>query len=522
MRLRYHSSAHDATRNHHKWRDVGRRISAGDMTAQRVDNSKSGRRYIDFLVKFTMSKQTSDALRYAGLAALAAATASSSLTFSWVVEHRANLNVFPEFAGRVIYLSDIFLIVGIGLWLLGRLASKEKVWRFGPRNVTVPLLVLVAISNLSILWAADGAQAGYTAVRLVWLFGLYFVAMNESPAATKLFLAAFFVIGILQAVVAVGQVIEGSVLGLSALGEVTEGAMGYTTIGSPRGVGLGFNQNPVGLFLALCCVLAYAYFLIKRPSQRINLLIIVTLSIAFAGLIATFSRSAILALVLAFVVVTVLSKLTAMLDYRRISRRIGVVLLVTLPWIWLVPASPQIVQAITYLGASAIGAPAENTRTSTSNLGLSRFTSPQISSGFGSRIRDIQYSIPILQEHAIFGVGAGNYPIALRASINPNSIGGIYTPIHNVPLLITAELGIVGSVAWAIIMLAPVIWVIRQRGKYADDAGSVLWLGGLILLLSVSLLDFPPWASQDGRVIFWALLGLWAGSMGENGRSQLP
>ena len=52
-----------------------------------------------------------------GFLVLGFAVGSSSLTFSWVLEHQAAVNYFPEFAGRVVYLSDILVIAGIFIWL---------------------------------------------------------------------------------------------------------------------------------------------------------------------------------------------------------------------------------------------------------------------------------------------------------------------------------------------------------------------------------------------------------------------
>ena len=50
----------------------------------------------------------------------------------------------------------------------------------------------------------------------------------------------------------------------------------------------------------------------------------------------------------------------------------------------------------------------------------------------------------IFKQNIFFGVGAGNYTAAAYR-LNPNLPGWTYQPVHNVPLLILTELGIIGS-----------------------------------------------------------------------------
>ena len=79
-------------------------------------------------------------------------------------------------------------------------------------------------------------------------------------------------------------------------------------------------------------------------------------------------------------------------------------------------------------------------------------------------------------------------------------------------LLLLAELGIAGGIGWGFLMIAPVVWILSTWRLPSVDLHSYLWLGPLVVILFVSLLDFPPWATQDGRVLTMAILGLWAGA----------
>ena len=186
------------------------------------------------------------------------------MTFNWVLEHRQQENFFPEFAGRVVYLSDILVIAGLFVWLIGRLLARSERLRLGPWYVAAPLLTLFALSALSVLWAEDQSQAATAALRRVWLLGLYVAAVNGSGKALLPMVVALFGVGLLQAGVALSQVALGGPTGLTVLGEIPKGAHFYTQIGGPRAVGLGFSPNPPGMYLAVVSSLAFGVFLLLR------------------------------------------------------------------------------------------------------------------------------------------------------------------------------------------------------------------------------------------------------------------
>ena len=113
----------------------------------------------------------------------------------------------------------------------------------------------------------------------------------------------------------------------------------------------------------------------------------------------------------------------------------------------------------------------------------------------------------------LLGVGAGNYPLASRARRAPESVFIGYVPVHNVPLLVTAELGVAAGLAWVLLMVGPLIWVLSNRSPPLFGFHPLLWLGPLLVLLFVGLWEFTPWATQDGRVLTIGVLGLWAASV---------
>lgn len=445
------------------------------------------------------------ALRNVGLGLLCFGMAAASVTFNWVVDHDTAANLFPEFAGRVVYLSDIFVWSGLAFWATGWYLSRPASWKWGPWYAALPLVFLTCLSLLSVLWAQDPAQAVYTAGRRAWLIMLYLVLVNEGTRSLRPAVLALLIIGLLQAGVALGQLIKGQALGAWYLGEITRGALGYEGIGSPRAYGLGFNPNPVGLFLAVTSATLYGLFLLTRTRWPIRALIAVPFVATYIALRGTDSRAGLLGWILGVLVVSSLTWLAGSSTRWIIVRRLGLAVLIVL-----------VAEGYFYV-TSPQGAPNNSTLASLPSSGLERvgrrFSADEVSIGLSGRIADANQSIPIIRENLLFGVGAGNYSMALRHRLNPESVGIGYVPVHNVPLLLTAELGIAGGVAWVMLMAAPAIWVLTSLRPAYFGSSSLLWLGPLLVLLFVGVWEFTPWATQDGRVLMMGIFGLWAGSV---------
>jgi len=92
----------------------------------------------------------------------------------------------------------------------------------------------------------------------------------------------------------------------------------------------------------------------------------------------------------------------------------------------------------------------------------------------------------------------------------------IYQPVHRVPLLATAELGLPGGLIWLVLALGP--WVTlglhgRRWPSSRFPAGLAIGVMGAIAALTViSWFDFYPWFSQQGRLLAWLCWGMFAAS----------
>lgn len=444
--------------------------------------------------------------RVAGLIFCALAMGSATLTFDWIVVHRPELNYVGEFAGAVLYPSDIMLLAGVGFWGVGWLLSPGLKLRYGPLYVFLPLLILVVLASYSGLWAIYSTQAGFVALRRLLLLGLFVVMATDAAKALLPVLASLFGFGLVHAAVGMGQVAVGSPLGLELLGEMTTEELLAGGVGDPRAYGLGFNPNPVGLFLSVVSVLAYSLFLLRRFPKWAGAGIIGVFGFSLLGLVATDSRSALLGWLLAVILVSAVALYRGRENQRIVLNKLR--------------SLAVFVFLLAVLAISASTVPGILNRPGTSSTAMSglsnvlgRYDRGAVSAGILSRVSDWRPFVPVIKDHWAFGVGAGNAPVALKEAWIPQATESYFVPAHNVLILMLVELGILGAAAWAAIMAAPLLWLISERPRPAADLGPLLWLGPLLVLLLVSLVEFSPWATQDARLLFTGIVGLWAGSL---------
>ena len=442
--------------------------------------------------------------RNLGLVLLALAVGSATLTFDWIIEHQPDLNYVGEFAGAVLYPSDFLLVAGLAFWTVGWFLSPGLKLRYGPLYVLIPLLLLVALTGFSGLWATYEALAGFSALRRLLLLGLYLVMVTDGVRALVPMVVALFGFGLLHAGVGLAQVLAESTVGLSSLGELTEAELIVGGIGNPRAYGLGFNPNPIGLFLSVVAILAYGLFLLKRLPLPTMALCSGIFGVTFLGLIVTASRSALMGWLLAVLVVTILAWLWAGENRSLVLKRLAIAAVVLV-------AAVGMVGPISYVSglpkSTAASPQAYEILGNVSN----RIYPDVISRGITGRVSDWELNGPVIRKHWVLGVGAGNAPVALKENYFPDRSGSFFVPPHNVLLLVWTELGVLGGAAWGLIMVAPLVWLISNRLGNRIEPDALLWLGPLVVILLVSLLEFSPWATQDARLLMPAILGLWAG-----------
>jgi putative inorganic carbon (hco3(-)) transporter len=412
-----------------------------------------------------------------------------------VLIHRPGDPVFFEFHDVTLYTNDLAWFGAVCAWLLSRLLHRAPgKLRWGPWFLMGPLVGFVVLGFLGTPLAVDPLYAGYQALRLLLLLALYLLLLNLPLArrAVAWPLAAGLVI---QAIVAVPQFVLGQSLGLKRLGEVTVRAAwpgaSVVMVGEQRWLrayGLAQHPNLLAGCLVAMLLLVIGYYLVQPRGPR--LLLLVALALGFGALLLTFSRAGWAGMILG-----------------------SGALLMLLAWAWRSrQGSPHwagLGQLAAVLALVAIGFVALNWPLLRPRLGLT--TQGTEIRSVEARLMQVPAAIALIRMRPVLGVGMGNYATALyQLARETVAAYPVYQPVYSVPLLVTAELGLLGGLLWVLLLLAPWLALWFRRRHVRMTAGWAGVSGALLALMAVSFADFYVWSSHQGQLALWLVLGLWA------------
>lgn len=401
-------------------------------------------------------------------------------TVFWFFGRSTAPTIFPLLASPALYLSDIALI-----WLLLTHGRRLRIAIEKRGSVDLIWLVLCLLATITAVTAFSPYYALYTTCR--WLLALICYRLLLYVPIVLPRLIAVFIGGLsLQAVVGLMQVLTGERVGLP--GESTHFYI-------DRATGMTFHPNVFAGYLLVGLLLMLPWIGRTRYLPIWWLL--------WAAWYMTGSRSSALAL--------------------------GVSMPIALLWIvWHQPAMRRNV-LIGLIGAGVlIGSlnrvvltephyrfPTATTTFDAQSALEARATTalnrlPEIASqmpGGTLRWQLVAVAFGILTERPLQGIGAGNFPLAtipVFTELNypyPDNV-------HNVPLLLAAEIGVLGGGLWLFLMVLGVWWLIRHW--QTDNVWLIVGLCAWLALAGESLLEYYPWGLETGRLLtmfVWAIIG---------------
>jgi O-antigen ligase len=276
-------------------------------------------------------------------------------------------------------------------------------------------------------------------------------------------------------------------LGLTLLGElrvrpeapwstVTEGAASFL-----RAHGLRPNPNVLAGHLAIGLILCWGLAAGRRSIGRG--LVAVAWAALFTTLLFTFSRSGLLAAILGMAVAAVWQSRVGVLagsiaGLGRGLAVIGTIVITVFAWNFHGYLADRIPSIGVLLGPYA----------ATDRRGL------------------MVVAMRLIADHPLGGVGDGNFSAATRA-VTPGAT--VLDSVHNVPLLIGAELGLAGLASAGTIVAALAIVGYRRWRARMPHLWHGLVAGSLTALAVVSLLDHYPWSIPQGGLLGAWLVGWW-------------
>lgn len=407
--------------------------------------------------------------------------------FAWF-----SLVTIEEWAGAPVQLGlfnllPVLIVGGWGTQLLWHWyhQTSRPVW--GWWGITLPLMLFTWWGLLSL----DEAPTRRTLIQgiglaLAWLIFLY-TLQHPRDWSRPLLLIVF-----IQSLIALGQFFRQQDLGLVYLGELPLNPhfTGITVLNARdvnwlRAYGLTTHPNQLGALLAgLLLILIpawYVHWRQQRP-QAITFLFSLTIGLGAAALYVTFSRAAILGFLVG------LFLLAASGDF---TRRRPPANTVSSPGFW--PYSQ------TVLHLCLILLPPIFVLLAYGDLALSRLfhlEQPLEATSINDRVVAIEVAQEVIELNWLKGVGLGNYADYARSAISLDAF-----TVHNIPLLMVAELGLPGGFLWLWLALAPFLYLLYRRVRSpatrldheSEDGFTLSLLAPWAAMFVIGLFDVTLW-----------------------------
>lgn len=392
-----------------------------------------------------------------------------------------------------IYAIDALLILLAIVWIF----FGEKKLSIRPKHVQTIWMIIAAIAVaafFTLFFSADRSVSGYRLVTLCsGILLAYLLSRRVIPVKTAA--VALSMAGVVQGVFAFVQVMTQRIAGSTVLGIAAHAPeeLGQSVVEVAGGRFLrayGTFQHPNILGGFLCVALAFQagwYLTAKKMWERLAALASVV--ITATALFMTMSRSAWVATgVMLLVFASVVLVVREMRPFRRRMIAVCAAIVVT-------------------LGVSA----AMNSSALLSRVDAhSRLNTLSVE----ERSQGYQDASLVIRDSWLIGNGIGAYTSAVHALFPARDAWEIQ-PVHNVFILICAELGIFGAIFFVIFIVEMMKWLFEKIFQPVGTPWAMVCFGALFSLLVVGLFDHYLWSLHSGVFIFWAVSGLSMGVIGE-------
>lgn len=402
----------------------------------------------------------------------------------WIFHEAVIQGEIWEYGRFSLYGVDILIIAALFFWIVGR-AFDSHVRKLSP-VIWISLSGLLIVSFLSIYFALDSALAIHGFLRLVEGAVLFFL-ITQLRLSWRIPVWTVVLSGLVQSIVAFLEFVMQFIpsekwLGLATQNPALSGvSVVLTTSGRfLRAYGTFPHPNILGGFMVYAIVLAVA-LVVTTERERVRTVLYAVLPCLAAGLLFSFSRQSMLGLVIA------LMAFPSMMAYRAVHQmRV---------WAW---ATGIVFVSVAVLGV--IFLPLLLTRLNVAG--------PLEAYSLDERAAGIQQAKTILLDEWPQGVGIGNYTWALHEKIDTNVQAKNMQPVHIMPMLIMAEIGIFGLIFYAL-FLAVIFWEGRHHPEPTRRSTHLALAGALVIIpIFLGLWDHYLWSLPVGQWIFWSMCGI--------------
>ncbi|MBI1961159.1 MAG: O-antigen ligase family protein [Parcubacteria group bacterium] len=421
---------------------------------------------------------------------------AGTLLFVFLIPWQARLIIaegsingqYWEYGTQSLYATEVLLfVVLIAVVAKGAASVLARKPGFSMRRLAPPagaFVVFLAWAGVSILWSVDRGVALEHWLALVSGVAVFLILASGAASFSRLSWA-IIISGSIQAILAFVQFRLQEVGGSTWLGMAFQHAsvLGTSVVETDmmrmlRAYGSFPHPNILGGWLVLGLLLAVKETAWRGRRGAFAPLAYVAVAVLSTGLAVTFSRSAWLAFGVGFAVYVLIALIRLPRSLRSLAMTFVVIVL--------------------FAGTLIISYP-EPFKERVFGGGRLEVKS------YEERSSGISEAWQLIKQHPIAGVGIGNYGLAVHRDIDASQPAYYYQPVHAVPLLVMAELGIIGL----IFVLGFLYFVLSSRhpGRSEPAASGVegsRWLSAGVFLLPLAILalfDHYLWSLYSGMMI---------------------
>ena len=432
----------------------------------------------------------------------------------WIIQSGELNGGYSEYSTVSLYGVDMLLIFILGLfivqWFLKwRITTRLPLRGTSGQDYELRITkLLIALAGLeffiivSIFFAPDKLITIYSYIKFLLGIGLFWLILKASYNKSKLMFS--FVLGVsVQAMIGIWQFLfqtdfSSKWLGMAMHKADILGTSVIETVGGlrfMRAYGGLDHPNILGGLLVIAILMLILLFINPKHDPELNsglnskqfqnqkyktlklltsYFLLLTLSI---GLFVAFSRAAWIGLIVGLASLLILSVIKKDLIRQKIILQ-SFLIIGTIIFILFIQYEDLV---LTRFSA--------DTRLETkSNI---------------ERMESVDNSLAIIKKNIFFGTGIGNYTMELNKMLE-NQPSYYYQPVHNVYLLILAEIGIFGFLFFILFLL----YVFHNLyKKYKEERIDFYKLSLLVAICVMFLFDHWWWSLHFGVFLFWLSSG---------------
>jgi len=402
----------------------------------------------------------------------------------WIVREVFFDNEKWQYGTIGIYASDILLITFI---ILSIYLYKHKILSYIIKNkkLIISALSILILGFVSISWSDDKILALYFSFKLSLAFSLFLIVQTIPPkirTISFILIASIFI----QNILGLYQFMTQSTFAQKLLGishyDIWRGGTAIINTTDERWLRVyGAMPHPNMFGGLLLCGLLLSIYLYITTTKAIALqsFLLTSVALTTTTIILTFSRITWLAALVSIITLIIFIITSHQSDTRKLCAPILLLIITTL----------------LFFGTLH-------------HILFSRITHDTIyaHNSISDRQLYMHHATQLITKNPFFGSGIGNYTNTIFYVDNQIYPIWHYQPVHNVYILIIAEIGIIGLILF-IIFFVIVLHQIYNHRKNIKIANYAFFITAMSILF-IALIDHWAWTSHFGLYFLFFILGL--------------